>query len=238
MNIKVGSNFDWGNEINDYIPFMRWGHRFYGEKYWQEEEDFIKNNFQGERILNVACGLFRELQSLKEITTSELIGLDYSESFINYINQEVLTSEDKKKVKAIQGDASDLCLKNNYFDISFILFGSLGILPEKVKALKSLADKSKDGGKVILSFWMDSNEVIEYRKKSYSKNYTRDVALELDESDELEYIIVRVDGKIYYKCAVMRKKEIESLLQEAYPKADIKWNDLEYCRILEITNFK
>lgn len=53
--------YDWANDFNQYINTMTRGHGYGGEKFWDEEEKFLKDRFTKKvsRCLNVGCGLFR-----------------------------------------------------------------------------------------------------------------------------------------------------------------------------------
>lgn len=237
MKIGNSNNFSWGESLDSYIESMTWGHGFYGEKFWEEEERWIADNCCAEYSLDVACGLFRELNTLKKITTKELVGLDYSEQFIEYLEREKAKT-DAPKIEFVRGDSADIPFSDNYFDLSMILFGSLGIMPQVRETIVSMANKTKASGKIIVSVWMDSEFATDFRMKSYSSNFKKLVSIEKDNESGLEYITVLNNEELFFKSAIISKDFIFSLIKDIYPNAQIKSHDMEYCRIFEVQNFK
>lgn len=235
MEKAVG--FKWGKSIEDYTKAMTRGHGYGGEKFWDEEEKWLRERFAGKGLrssLSIGCGMFREMESMRAISSACVIGLDYEQIFVDYLNQNLPVYK-SPSVRVIQGDARQMLLEDNEVDLSIITFGSIGIIPNHDLVVKEMDRVTSNHGSMIISLWKDDDETSIYRAKTYINNKDRNYKIEMNDDTGLGNIIIYQDGKEFYRSGIVSKWYMEKLVKDNLPSAQIEIVDLELCRILEIT---
>jgi SAM-dependent methyltransferase len=117
--------------------------RFFAETNWDPK---LLNECN---ILEVGCGAGRFSQVVLSNTNANLYSIDLSNAVeANYRNNKKY----KKRVKIFQASIYEMPFENNSFNKVFCL-GVLQHTPNFKKSIKSLADKVKDGGELVVDFY-------------------------------------------------------------------------------------
>lgn len=115
---------------------------------WPEIREMTTDIKNDDKILDVGCGNGRLLETLKD-KKLEYLGVDNSEELIKIARQNYPT------FKFVVGDILDLRGIAGRFDYIFCL-AVLSHLPGeelRLKALKEMKSKLKEGGRIIISVW-------------------------------------------------------------------------------------
>ena len=117
--------------------------RFFAETNWDPE--LLKEC----NILEVGCGAGRFSQVVLFNTNANLYSIDLSNAVeANYRNNKKY----KDRIKIFQASIYEMPFENNSFNKVFCL-GVLQHTPNFKKSIKSLADKVKDGGELVVDFY-------------------------------------------------------------------------------------
>lgn len=226
----------WADDFSEYIKVMTRGHGYGGEEYWDEEESWIADYFSNKEIkrsLSVGCGLFREFETLSQITSEEVVGLDFEQKFVDYLQENIEFTE--PKASFLQGDAMKMSFaESEKFDLVVSLFVSIGILPNIAEAISSMYSAKKDGGYLLISVWNDSDEINDFRKKIYNSSGKNSVYITTNEIKKLEDITVERDGKVIHKSPIITKQYLTDLINQTSPNSEIEVFDNHYSRIFLI----
>ena len=143
------------------------------EKYWRRK--FSRHVIGNEKfILDACCGTgISTLNIIKKIknNSAQITGIDFSEDMLSVARQRLSKINSKPQNLAnpgtnfIQGDASDLDFKDDYFDLITIVFGIRNVVDRK-KALEEFFRVAKPGGRlIIMEFNFPKNPLV---RKLYS----------------------------------------------------------------------
>lgn len=136
-------------------------HLLYKDRNTDEAEFFLKNLLtyltpnKQTKFLDVACGKGRHAIFINKMGY-HIEGIDLSKDSIQYANQFANDS--------LNFNIHDMrsCYKNNEFDIVMNVFTSFGYFDDPIdnlKAIQSMSDNLKNGGKIVLDF-MNAKKVI------------------------------------------------------------------------------
>ena len=117
--------------------------RFFAETGWENE------NLDGKDILEVGSGAGRFSQVVLDYTKANLYSVDYSDAVsANHRNN----GHHGDRLKLFQASIYEMPFPDNSFDKVFC-FGVLQHTPDFKKSIKSLADKVKPGGELVVDFY-------------------------------------------------------------------------------------
>ncbi len=117
--------------------------RFFAETNWNA------SSLKGLDLLEVGCGAGRFSQVVMSNTKANLYSIDLSNAVeANYRNNKKY----KDRIKIFQASIYEMPFENHSFDKVFCL-GVLQHTPNFKKSIKSLADKVKDGGELVVDFY-------------------------------------------------------------------------------------
>jgi ubiquinone/menaquinone biosynthesis C-methylase UbiE len=173
---------------------------------WPEIREFAGNIKSGDRILDVACGNGRLIETLKDKNVYYL-GVDNSSELIklakeNYSGYEFVV-DDMLELKSIPNDS---------FDNIFCL-AALQHIPTKelrIKALKLIAAKLKDNGEIIISNWNL------WSKKKYRLLLLKNYWLKIIGKNELGY------NDLVFSWKNVEGEEVSERYYHAFTKKELK----------------
>jgi len=231
--------FKWANSFESYIKTMTWGHGYGGEAFWDEEEKWLQDFFKDKDIqktLCACCGLFRESETLQKITSQDITALEYEKDFVEYLEQQ--SAENTKQTPHItitQGDVCNLKFNDNHFDLSVILYGTLGMLTDPVKTLQETYRVTKKSGFLVFTTWQDTDKVTQYRQKIYGGyKENRSTHIAYSESQKLQNIVIEENGKHRFSSAIFTIDAMNTLIKKALPQVKTQIVEKDYCRIFLI----
>ncbi len=174
------------------------------EFFYKENEVLMKNLSNDAIVLDVGCGLGTHAIMLSKYC-KEVIGIDHSDAILAKCKKNV---EGIANIKLLKMNARALEFDDNYFDETFSLFNTLGIMEEPLPVLKEMKRVTKPNKRIIFSLYnLNSiNERIEFYKKTtlnhahvegttiksddfFSKTYTEEDIKQLCDKLELNVTI-------------------------------------------------
>ncbi len=139
------------SEISDKYDFLNHFLSFGQDFCWRKKVANIVKNIPNDNILDVACGTGDLAIEIKKKVDKNIIGVDFCFEMLK------IAKKKTEELNFINGDATDLPLKDNSFDVLTIAFGIRNI-PERKKALKEFYRVlKKKGYLVILEFSIPDN---------------------------------------------------------------------------------
>lgn len=153
MSMRVNEfNKQQMKDVFDKISFDFSGTRRYP---WQEVVDFVEELEEKAASLDVGCGNGRHMLELGK-KTDVVFGLDFSKKMLNQAKKELLLN---RHVDAffglVQGDASFLPFKDNFFDyiLCIATMHHLTSFEERIKCLNEMYRVMEDGSRALMSVW-------------------------------------------------------------------------------------
>jgi len=139
------------SEISDKYDFLNHFLSFGQDFYWRKKVANIVKTLPNDKVLDVACGTSDLAIEIYKKTGKNIIGVDFCYEMLK------LGKKKSDKILFINGDATNLPIKNNYFDIVTIAFGIRNI-PDRLKALREFYRVlKKKGFLIILEFSIPDN---------------------------------------------------------------------------------
>lgn len=204
----------WTENFSYFIRAMTWGQNYGGERYWQEEEEALRKLAQGRdirRCLNIGCGLFRELETLRGIVKEEIIGIDHDARFIDYINAHLIPQA-LPKASALQLDLFNVDPKvMGRFDWVLILFNTLGGMPDMEAALCQAYSLVRTGGELIVSVWDDKPQTIRERMEIYTQVENKTAKVEYNAVRGIDEIVVYREGTAVGHFGILPRETLATL---------------------------
>ncbi len=151
--------------------------RFFSETNWNSE------SLKDLNILEVGCGAGRFSKVVMSSTEANLYSIDLSNAVeANYRNNRKYGD----RIKIFQASIYEMPFENNSFDKVFCL-GVLQHTPNFKKSIKSLADKVKEGGELVVDFYPISGwwtkVSAKYFLRLWSKNIEHNKLLSIIENN-------------------------------------------------------
>ena len=140
------------SEISDKYDFLNHFLSFGQDIYWRKKvANIIKNIPNNDKVIDVACGTGDLSIEINKKINKKIIGIDFCYEMLK------IAKKKTKELTFVNGDATNLPLKDNSFDILTIAFGIRNI-PERKKALKEFYRVlKKKGNLIILEFSIPDN---------------------------------------------------------------------------------
>ena len=140
------------SEISDKYDFLNHFLSFGQDIYWRKKvANIIKNIPNNDKVIDVACGTGDLAIEINKKINKNITGIDFCYEMLK------IAKKKTKELTFINGDATNLPLKDNSFDILTIAFGIRNI-PERKKALKEFYRVlKKKGYLIILEFSIPDN---------------------------------------------------------------------------------
>jgi ubiquinone/menaquinone biosynthesis C-methylase UbiE len=153
------------------------------------ETNWVPDALAGENILEVGSGAGRFSQVVLENTKANLFSIDFSNAVeANWRNN---GQQGDDRFKLFQASVYNMPFADNQFDKVFCL-GVLQHTPDFEKSVKSLIDKCKPGGEVVVDFY----QVRGFWTKIHSKYLLRPFTKKLNHEKLLSMIDENVDWLI------------------------------------------
>ncbi len=230
--------YHWSDDFSAYINTMTWGHGFAGEKYWKEEEGWIKAEYQESKVdrsLSVGCGLFRELDTLRKVTTREVIGLEPEQKFVDYMQETIPLFPDLPSVRIIQDFVETMQIEEK-IDLVAILFNSLSFFTDRKKALNSIVSCLSERGEILISVWNDDNDITDLRLKTYTQTENKTASVEEEQETGLKEIVVKRQDDVVFRSAIFTQDWLSEFVKEVLPHAEIVFFDHHFSTIVKISS--
>jgi len=233
MSAPPPQKYAWASDFSQYVTSMTRGHGYGGEKFWDEEELFLRNRFAEKvsRCLSVGCGLFRELNTLRHISIDEVWGMDNEKDFIEYLKSSQTSV--RPAVRIEHADIYSVYIPpEKRFDLVLMIFNTLGFMYDIPLALKKLYDAVVPGGTLMLSFWMEDDLTTQERIRIYTSSENKQARVEYNPFKNLNDIVVCKDGTEIFRSAIFTKPFLEEMVEKNIPGANIEFMDLTVARIM------
>lgn len=120
--------------------------RFFAQTRW------LKNNLEGETLLEVGSGAGRFSQIILDHTNATLYSVDYS----NAVEANYRNNGPHERLKLFQASIYDLPFKKASFD-KVICLGVLQHTPDVKASIKALTEMVKPGGELVIDFYPIKN---------------------------------------------------------------------------------
>lgn len=234
MTLPSPTDYSWSDNFDDYVACMTRGHGYGGEKFWDEEEQFLKDRYkskQAAHTLSMGCGLFRELDTLKLITRDEIWGMDAEQDFIHYIKK--LETPGLPSVKVVHANLYDVHMHPpTRYDLILMLFNTLAFMKDIPSAVKILWNALLPGGTLFLSFWRDTEAMFEERCGIYTAKGDKQARLAENPVTGLSDIVVYKNEIEIFRSAIFTEAFLTRLIKSVIPDAEFTFVELEYARLL------
>ncbi len=140
------------SEISDKYDFLNHFLSFGQDIYWRKKvANIVKKIPNNDKVVDVACGTGDLAIEINKKINKNITGIDFCYEMLK------IAKKKTKELTFINGDATNLPLKDNSFDILTIAFGIRNI-PERKKALKEFYRVlKKKGNLIILEFSIPDN---------------------------------------------------------------------------------
>lgn len=122
------------------------------------------------KILDIGCGPGLQTVELAKLSGGEVVGLDFTASFLNELKAHAETANLAKKIKTVEGSMFELPFGKESFDVVWSE-GAIYIIGFE-KGIKEWKPLLKSGGYMVASHisWL-KDEVPEKPKEFWKKNY-------------------------------------------------------------------
>ncbi len=140
------------SEISDKYDFLNHFLSFGQDIYWRKKvANIVKKIPNNDKVVDVACGTGDLAIEINKKINKNITGIDFCYEMLK------IAKKKTKELTFVNGDATNLPLKDNSFDILTIAFGIRNI-PERKKALKEFYRVlKKKGCLIILEFSIPDN---------------------------------------------------------------------------------
>ncbi len=177
-------------------------------KPWPETVEYVESLPEKSRILDIGCGNGRNM-ILPRRLGHEVVGVDFSTNLLRIAQEKLELRELSEGGSLLEGDASNLPVKNDTFDAALYI-ATLHHIPSEENRLKSLGELKrclKPGGTALVSVWALDQPKFEdlLRRKSEDPSYA-DTFLPW----------TRSDGKVFQRFYhLFEKDELKDLILQS-----------------------
>jgi len=163
MSVQVNQMF---SDISGKYDLLNNIFTFGLHKKWKKELIEISSSQHGDKIIDIACGT-GDISLLFSEQKCDVTALDFSQNMLDVLEKRAKSLS--VNINIIRGDALNIPLENNFFDLATIGYGIRNVDDPK-KCLKEMARLVKKDGKVLILETGQAKGIIGIINKIYS-NY-------------------------------------------------------------------